>query len=586
MSYFEITIKEVIEKINANEIYLPAIQRKFVWKHKQIEKLFDSLMRGYPIGTFLFWFIKEENVNKYTFYKFIQEYHVRDNYKNEVSPKPELKKNIIGVLDGQQRLSSMYIALQGTYAYKKPYLRWDNDDAFPKRRLYLNLLNKLEDEDLLYEFKFLTDEEASKISPDTLWFLVKDVLTWGNDPEIDEYYDRLMDNDNLSKDIKEIIKSNRSVIKKSLRILHQRIVIEKFINYFKVVEQDLDKILDVFVRVNSAGTVLSKTDLLFSTIVAHWEKGREEIDNFIEILNKKGEGFRFNSDFIMRACLFLIDAPILFKVESFKQENINKIKTYWDDIKSSLERTVDLIVDFGFNGENLTSQNAIIPIAYYYMKYETDSENIRKGLRKYLIHSLLKKVYGNHGDQVLTYAREALRSDRIKTTNKFCYKNFTQEFEKIGNKTLKINSEDIEEILEYKKGSYTFMVLSLMYPNLKYGQIKFHQDHIHPYSLFTEAKFKKLEISLDKKEHWDDMKDKLPNLQLMEGSENIRKNKQPFKDWLRGTDEQGNPNVADIIKFKNDNYIPLNVSEDFNDFEIFYEERKKILRDKLKKILS
>ena len=57
--------------INYNKIYLPAIQRKFVWKPNQIEKLFDSIMRGYPIGTFLFWDLEENNVNKYTFYKFI-----------------------------------------------------------------------------------------------------------------------------------------------------------------------------------------------------------------------------------------------------------------------------------------------------------------------------------------------------------------------------------------------------------------------------------------------------------------------------------------------------------------------------------
>lgn len=72
MAYKTYTIKNIIEMINENKIYLPAIQRKFVWKSNQIEKLFDSIMRGYPIGTFLFWDLEENNVNKYTFYKFIQ----------------------------------------------------------------------------------------------------------------------------------------------------------------------------------------------------------------------------------------------------------------------------------------------------------------------------------------------------------------------------------------------------------------------------------------------------------------------------------------------------------------------------------
>lgn len=211
MAYKTYTIKNIIEMINKNKIYLPAIQRKFVWKPNQIEKLFDSIMRGYPIGTFLFWDLEENNVNKYTFYKFIQNYHERDNNKNEISPRPELRKNIIGVLDGQQRISSMYIALQGTYAYKKAYFSSNNDKAFPIRKLYLNLLGRTNNEDNEYEFKFLTIEESNYIDVNVLWFDVRKILEWGNDPEIDDYYDELIEstNDNIKiilndKDIKNI----------------------------------------------------------------------------------------------------------------------------------------------------------------------------------------------------------------------------------------------------------------------------------------------------------------------------------------------------------------------------------------------
>jgi len=165
MRYDSKSIKEVIEMIGRNEIYLPAIQRKFVWKPEQIESLFDSIMRGYPIGTFLFWFVRGEKKNDYTFYKFIQGYHERDGYLNEIAPKPELKEEIIGVLDGQQRLSSMYIALQGTYAYKKPYARWNNDNAFPRRKFYFNLFKVPtgeEEENLIYE---LTLRKIEKVLP-------------------------------------------------------------------------------------------------------------------------------------------------------------------------------------------------------------------------------------------------------------------------------------------------------------------------------------------------------------------------------------------------------------------------------------
>lgn len=589
MSYEERSIGEIIRMIGRNEIYLPAIQRKFVWKHEQIERLFDSIMRGYPIGTFLFWFINGEKKDDYTFYKFLQNYHERDNYLNEIAPKPELKEEVIGILDGQQRLSSMYIALQGTYAYKKPYARWDNDNAFPKRKLYLNLLKdigqKNEDEEYLYEFKFLTDKEAKKVSKEDLWFPIKKVLTWGEDPELDEYYDKIIESSDIKEEIIKIIKKQKTQIKKTLRILHQRIVIEKLISYFRILEQELDEVLDIFVRVNSGGTVLSKSDLLFSTIVAHWEEGRDEIENFLTSINNKGDGFYLDNDFVMRTCLVLTDCPVLFKVHSFKRENILKVKREWPNIKNAIERMVDLIAEFGFNGDNLTSQNALIPIAYFIIK-GGDISNSKNELRKYLIHSLLKQVYGGQGDQVLTNIRDELRD---KQGNNYILKSVKFSFSSLlniklpGTKSLAINKDDIEDILEYKKGAYTFMVLSLLYPNLKLGQIKFHQDHIHPASLFTPAKLRKYSVLEEKWGKWISLKDKLPNLQIMEGRQNESKNKTPFEDWINGSTSRG-ANVEDKVKFKQDNYIPVS-SMKFVDFEEFYKNRKDMLRKKLESIL-
>jgi len=593
MSYEHKTVKEIVEMIGRNEVYLPAIQRKFVWEPDQTESLFDSIMRGYPIGTFLFWFIRGEKKNDYTFYKFIQDYHERDRYLNDIAPKPELREEIIGVLDGQQRLGSMYISFQGTYAYKKPYARRANDNAFPKRKLYLNLLKEpieKEGEDFVYEFKFLTDNEARHFDEKHLWFLVRNVLTWGEDPEIDEYYDKLLENDKIPESVKEIIKNKRKDIKKVLRILHLRLVLDKLISYYKIEEQDLDNILDIFVRVNSGGTILSKSDLLFSTIVANWEEGRQEIESFLQSINKRGDGFWFDNDFIMRSCLVLTDCPILFKVKSFKKENIMKIKSKWEGITSSISKAVDLLVEFGFNGENLTSQNGVIPIAYHFLKGGDGSDESKNNIRKYIIHALLKQTYGGQGDRVLANIRDALTEKESKENGSKRYKlrQNTFSFDLLKNaklpgaKSLKITDDDVEEILEYRKGPYTFMVLSLLYPNLRLGQVKFHQDHIHPASLFTDAKLRKYGISQDKWKKWQEMKDMLPNLQLMEGSENESKNKTPFKDWLNNTysDETERNN------FMKDNYIPEGISIEFIDFEMFYEKRKKILEEKIKEVLQ
>ncbi len=143
-----------------------------------------------------------------------------------------------------------------------------------------------------------------------------------------------------------------------------------------------------------------------------------------------------------------------------------------------------------------------------------------------------------------------------------------------------MTDEDIEEFLDYKKGNYAFLILSFLYPNLKYGHVKFHQDHIYPASQFTDAKLNANNIDVDKHRVFQEIKDKLPNLQLMEGLENITKNATPFKDWL------SDKNDSERSRFLMDNYIDINQSLDFKDFEDFFEKRRNKLKTALQKLLK
>jgi uncharacterized protein with ParB-like and HNH nuclease domain len=193
MEYQHWTIKEAMNRIGAKKLYLPAIQRKFVWDAWQIERLFDSIMRDYPIGTFLFWMVEEAKHNDYSFYEFIRDYHARDDWKNALAAKPHLPDELVGVLDGQQRLNSMYVALQGSYAYKRPRVWANNPDAYPVRTFFLNVFKpegEKEDEDYIYEFSFLTPEEAKETTPEKCWCLVKDLLECKGVPEVNKYWMR------------------------------------------------------------------------------------------------------------------------------------------------------------------------------------------------------------------------------------------------------------------------------------------------------------------------------------------------------------------------------------------------------------
>ncbi len=201
------------------------------------------------------------------------------------------------------------------------------------------------------------------------------------------------------------------LIKRGLDTLHKRIQNDELINYFEVAKNDLEDILKIFVRVNSGGTVLSKTDLLFSTNVATWDNGRELIETLLKTINDRGDKFNFGNEYLMRCCLVLSDGPVVYKVNSFKSDNVQKIRDEWPKIAEAVTRTVNLLVEFGFSDSVLTSQNATIIIAYYLYKGGDQNKESKDGIRKYLIHALLNGIYGSAQEQVILTLRKALREE-------------------------------------------------------------------------------------------------------------------------------------------------------------------------------
>lgn len=571
MAYEKKNIRAVIEEINSRKIYLPAIQRKYVWDDDQITRLMDSIMLGYPIGTFLFWKVRKSIINKkeYSMYEFIKDFHERDVYKNPSAPQPfpigSDEETIWAVLDGQQRLTSLYIALQGSMSRKLPNKRWKNDDAFPIKELYLDLHSqRTDEEDISYEFKFLTQEEAKKQKDDKLWYLVKDILKYSQDELVT---DLIIPNGWASD----------KVAMKNISLLHTRLVGDEIINYFEVQTDSIDSVLDIFVRVNSGGTVLSKSDLLFSTIVSHWDKARDEIDKLLAEINKIGEEYKFSNDFIMRTCLYVLDMSVTLKVETFKKESVLKIKNNWENIRKAIKDTVDLLNEFGFNSENIISYVAVSPMVYYRFKGGNFDAESKSELRKYIVISQVRHVFGAATNSALTSIREALKAaptDSFKMGNLLKVR-FT------GERTLRYTSEEIDAMFDtYEIGAYTFMLLSLLYPNLKYSQKGFHQDHMYPYAGFEESKIANLKLPdgsvIDdvRKDEWRRRRNTLANLQLLEGRENERKNATPLVDWIKV-----------IANSENAKYMPSDSSFELSHFEDFMDKRQKLMSDAFKAIL-
>lgn len=275
-----ISISDAITRIRTHHFLLPAIQREFVWGPEKIEWLFDSLLQGYPIGSFLFWEVRDAAAKRdYKYYEFLRVYRERFATRN-----PEFSTNgytdFLAVLDGQQRLTALHIGLAGTYAYKRPRVWWDdNEYALPTRKLYLNVIGQAPEDDSetgrLYEFKFLTDDEYQ--SDPKKWFLVSRIL------ELTGAYE-------LNQMLKTEQYQDSEFASRALSKLHSVIHTEKVINYYLIVQSGTDRALNVFVRVNSGGEPLSLSDMLMSTVIANWRRdARQEIFGLVDEI--RGMGF-------------------------------------------------------------------------------------------------------------------------------------------------------------------------------------------------------------------------------------------------------------------------------------------------------
>lgn len=572
-----ITIEKAIREIQANKYVLPAIQREFVWGAEQIEKLFDSLMRGYPISSFLFWKVQPDRVTDFQFYSFMDHYHERDFRHN--NPINLINgQEVISVLDGQQRLTALNIGLNGWYAYKMPYYWWQSDKAFPRRELYLNLRRPQDLGELAFEFKFLREGEA-KNTDDKFWFRVGDILKF---PDIQSVVYFCIEND--------LTQGKDRYATDTLMELWRVIKEKPLINYFLEEDQDLDKVLNIFIRVNSGGTPLSYSDMLLSIATAAWQDrdARQEIYSLVDQLNDTGEGFSFDKDFILKASLVLTDTPsIEFRVNNFKRETMLQIEQHWEGLVNALSATAHLLTKWGYSHQTLPSYYATIPLAYYLYKigspnnfttvtqYEDDRENMLYWLRI----AILKRTFSGTPDGVLRTIRRAMQNalqadahfpiipvfDELRTTTR----------------TMRFDAAELDGLLSYRYGQgYTFSVLALLYPWLKYDQL-FHIDHIFPRKLFAPKELQKRGIPQERWPEWLGRENDMSNLQLLPGTDNIIKSDQEFENWIQ--EECAQP--KDLAMYKELHLIP-DVDLAFTRFPEFLAARSHLMRERLAEILK
>ena len=509
-----ITIKDALARVAKRDFVLPAIQREFVWKQEQIARLFDSLMQGYPIGSFLFWQIDPEHTQDYQFYGFVRDYHEKDGRH---CPPADVVPHapVTAILDGQQRLTALYIGLYGSHALKEPRKHWNNPDAFVTKRLYLNLLQGADEDNELgmhFDFRFLSDAQAKRRSADQHWFPVSHVRQFTEVADVQEYV--------FDEDLNQTREPMRMLSK-----LFQVIQIEKPISYFQERDQDLDKVLNIFIRTNEGGTPLSYSDLLLSIAVAQWRSldARQEIHALVDELNQTRPGFNLSKDFVLKAGLMLADiASVGFKVSNFTQENMARLEQVWPEVKRALQTTVQLVSSFGFSGQTLSADSALLPLAYYAYHQGLDTVYIfaqreaqdRETIRRWLIRTLLKSgVWGSGLDTLLTLMRQTIQEHGA---SRFPIEEIEAAMARRG-RTLSFENEEIDDLLTSRYGDRrTFALLSLLYPFIDLRN-EFHVDHVFPKKTFDRRQLLKAGIAEEDVEELKGLADHLPNLQLLEG---------------------------------------------------------------------
>ncbi len=581
MAYLpEFTIDELLRGIQDRKYVLPAIQREFVWSRDQICRLFDSLMREYPIGSLLFWRVDPENVGRYTFYEFMRDYHQKDRPYCEKADLPD-DREVIAILDGQQRLTSLNIGLRGEHAQKLPRLWWNNPDAFPSARLYLNLNAAAPENDLGIEYDFRFFVDPSESSPQAHWFPVASIRD-RRYSDVDDIYD-YVDEHGLT----EYGKRPFRTLARLWRVVHK----ERFIKAFQEEDQDIDRVLDIFIRTNSGGEVLTKSDLLLSIATAQWTEldARQEIRSLQTELNEKlGSHFDISKDLILKAGLMMTrKGDIAFRVKNFTRESMGELESAWGEVSGALRVAVGLFARFGLNASRLTANSPLIPVAFYAYQRGLDQGYLdgvahkadRERIRRWVLRSLLKQgVWGAGLDTTLRTARDVLEEHG---QERFPYTELLSAFAGLG-RGLELSDEELDALVETPyQSSRVFALLSLLYPHVPTAGVEAHHvDHIFPRAAFHRASLRKLGLAEAEIDELQRRRDLLPNLQLLEGPENISKQAVLPAEWL--DNHMAGPARANYADLHDLGELP----DDLTGFQAFYDARAGRLRDKLEELLD
>jgi len=555
-----ISIYEAMQNIQSGKYVMPAFQRQYVWSMEQIEKLWDSILLDYPIATFLFWHVDDYNTTWDTYFcNFLQTVtfdsrRLADNINYELSGiKPNISDTAI--LDGQQRLTSLYLSLYGTSYIREKHARRKSTGGIVSK-LIIELNNKISTEEEYNNKKFdiKFNDKVGQLTPTQ--FEIKKLMT----PEFSNIETR----DNA---IQNVIKNMPSVkqeyAKSVLEKLCNKIYNEKLIRYTEILDMQQDDALEMFVRFNSGGKALRPSEITMSILEAYWPSARTE---FGKLLSNSFEDF--GTDFIIRTALMLYG--------NVEKTNINKqiaedLKNNWDYLKIALKNLKTFLEDMKINISRFSgSWNVLIPLIFS-IYYNHDYKDDYKAMKIYLVRAILFTFFQSGTKGKLQKLKKKIIEYDYKITLDML--NSIYEF--------RVTDSKIEDILNSEKGS-RIAGEALYYLSHKWlnENFKYEQDHLHPCERFSDDNRKPSAIKFEEWKEWKGNRNRLANLHLLEGRSNASKKDVPLISYVDDMNQEQKQ------LFYEHSFVRPSISLEFDNFGRFYIERKKVLADKIKELLG
>ena len=465
-----ITIYEALENIKNGKYVMPAFQRQYVWSMEQIEKLWDSILLDYPIATFLFWHVDDDNVSWDTYFcNFLSEVTF-DSRKQADSVNYELSSINVNltdtaVLDGQQRLTSLFLSLYGqAYIRQKHARKKIAGGTVVKLLIELNKNRLAVDEEEYNSKKFdiRFAERIGKLSPTQ--FEVKNIL----DPQFREDSTR---EQAIEKAIVNVPPESKEYARGILNQLYRKIFVEKLIRYTKIKDMKQDDALEMFVRFNSGGKALKKHEITMSILEAYWPSAKTEFGKVLE-----GPYAGFGTDFIVRAALMLYGDVV--------KSNINKqiaedLKNHWQEFKKALRNLETVLKSMKIEVSRFAnSWNVLLPIIYF-IYYNPEYEKNLEGIRAYLVRAVLFTYFQSGTTSKLQQMKSSINSYNYEITVDMMENQISD---------LRVTDGKIDDILNAEKGSRVagevLYFLGLDWINKNY---KYEQDHLHPDERFNRT---------------------------------------------------------------------------------------------------